>query len=334
MIEKVCKWCNETIIVEKNILFASHISNCKSNPNYLKRIEKYKELFTGKKIVDRITLEKECLRCNNVFELTGTKSQLYGRDSKKYCSDKCARARTQSKETKEKIANSLMNNGNWYDFNKNKTPKEKIVKEEIIKEKIFWVKKERVRKKYLYTFTCILCNTQGTSTSKKTTRHAECYKKVSGGYRKGSGFGKSGWYKGYYCDSSWELAFIIYHLDNNINIERNKEGFEYVYENETHLYYPDFIINNEYYEIKNFFSDLTDAKVNQCPHKINILYKEDIKPYLEYVINKYGKNFISLYDGNPHDKLTNKCLLCDKPCKQKNKYCSRYCGSRYKLTKI
>jgi len=187
MIEKVCKWCNETIIVEKHILFASHVSSCKSNPNFLKRIEKCKNDFTGKEIVERLTIEKECPRCNNVFKLTGTKKQLYGRDSKKYCSDKCARARPQSKETKEKIANSLMNNGNWYDFNKNKIPKEKIVKEEVIKEKIVWVKKERIRKKYSYSFICILCNKEGSSTSKKTTRHADCYKKVSGGYKKGSG---------------------------------------------------------------------------------------------------------------------------------------------------
>ena len=190
MIEKICKWCNENIIVEKHILYASHVSSCKANPNFLKRIEKYKELFTGKKIVDRITIEKECPRCNNLFELTGTKKQLYGRDSKKYCSDKCARARPQSKETKEKIAYSLMNNGNWYDFNKGRIPKEKVANEKKV-----WIKKEKIIKKYLYPFTCILCNKEGASGSKKTTRHSECYKKVSGGYRKGSGFGKSGWYK-------------------------------------------------------------------------------------------------------------------------------------------
>lgn len=48
------------------------------------------------------------------------------------------------------------------------------------------------------------------------------YSKSMGGYRKGSGVGKSGWYNGIYCDSSWELAYVIYHIDNNLPIIRNK----------------------------------------------------------------------------------------------------------------
>ena len=27
------------------------------------------------------------------------------------------------------------------------------------------------------------------------------------------GYGKHGWYKEYWCDSSWELAYVIYNLD-------------------------------------------------------------------------------------------------------------------------
>ena len=43
----------------------------------------------------------------------------------------------------------------------------------------------------------------------------------NGGYRQGSGRGKKGWYKGFFCDSSWELAYVIYCLDHNIDIKRN-----------------------------------------------------------------------------------------------------------------
>lgn len=332
MIEKVCKWCNETIIVEKHVYFAQHGSQCKMNPNREVWIQKHKDLFKGKQISERITLKKVCPRCNSEFEITNTESEIRRNKVKNYCSDKCARARPQTDETKEKIGKSIKSNIEIIKSYENSF--EEIIFEEKLSEEIIRIPKPKSKnRKYLYNYICLLCNKEGSSTSKKTKRHADCYKKVSGGYRKGSGFGKSGWYKGFYCDSSWELAFIIYHLDNNLSIERNKEGFEYVYENETHLYYPDFIINGEYYEIKNFFSDLTESKISQFPYKLNILYKEEINPYLDYTINKYSKNFISLYDGNPHNKLTNKCLLCDKPCKQKNKYCSRYCGSRYKLAK-
>ena len=45
---------------------------------------------------------------------------------------------------------------------------------------------------------------------------------LCGGKRHGSGRGKKGWYKGYWCDSSWELALVIYNLEHNIKFERNK----------------------------------------------------------------------------------------------------------------
>lgn len=61
-----------------------------------------------------------------------------------------------------------------------------------------------------------------------------------------------GTYKGFHCDSSYELAFVVYCLEHNIDIVRNKTGFKYQYNNQEHLYYPDFIVNNEYIEIKNY----------------------------------------------------------------------------------
>ena len=42
MYKKECKWCKKRIEVEKQCLFALHISNCYLNPNKIKRIEKYK----------------------------------------------------------------------------------------------------------------------------------------------------------------------------------------------------------------------------------------------------------------------------------------------------
>ena len=50
-------------------------------------------------------------------------------------------------------------------------------------------------------------------------KHTEETKKKcgkGGGYKPGSGRGKQGWYKGYWCDSSWELAFVMYCLYNNL----------------------------------------------------------------------------------------------------------------------
>lgn len=127
--------------------------------------------------------------------------------------------------------------------------------------------------------------------------HKDCWLKASGGVRKGSSRSKHGWYKDYWCDSSYELAFVIYCLEHNINIKRNTEGFEYEFKGKKSKYYPDFLVNNEYVEIKNYKSELTDAKISQFPHEIQVLYKNLMKiSVLPYTISKYGKNFVSLYE--------------------------------------
>lgn len=122
----------------------------------------------------------------------------------------------------------------------------------------------------------------------------------SGGLRKGSGRGKKGWYCGYWCDSSWELAWVIYNIDNCILFERNNIGFNYLYNGSVRKYYPDFKIGETYYEIKGRrkYDDLDDEnkeKISQFKHKLEILYAKDMFKYLDYVIKKYGKDYIKLY---------------------------------------
>ena len=117
-----------------------------------------------------------------------------------------------------------------------------------------------------------------------------------GGYRKGSGRGKQGWYKNYWCDSSWELAYVIYNLEHNIKIERNKERFEYIFNDRLYKYMPDFIVNGNFIEVKGYITEQVKAKINQFPKKLIVIDKKDIIPYLEYVISKYGKDFVNLYN--------------------------------------
>lgn len=117
-----------------------------------------------------------------------------------------------------------------------------------------------------------------------------------GGYRHGSGRGKKGTYKGYYCDSSWELAYVIYNLDHNIKFERNEELFPYEFNGKQHNYKPDFIEEGFYVELKGYFTEQVKAKEKAFPYKLKYIDKESIKPYLEYVEQTYGKDFIKLYD--------------------------------------
>jgi hypothetical protein len=119
----------------------------------------------------------------------------------------------------------------------------------------------------------------------------------TGGYRPGSGRGKSGWYKGFWCDSSWELAYVIYCLENHIRIQRNTKKFEYIFENKIYHYTPDYELNDQrYIEVKGYSNEKWPAKVEQFPCQLTILGKKEMKPILQYVRNKYGKDFIKMYE--------------------------------------
>ncbi|MFA5153821.1 MAG: hypothetical protein WC554_14815 [Clostridia bacterium] len=119
----------------------------------------------------------------------------------------------------------------------------------------------------------------------------------AGGYRKGSGRGKHGWYKGFWCDSSWELAYVIYCLEHNIFIQRNTKRFKYMFEEKEHHYTPDYKINDSLFvEIKGYINKKWQEKVKQFPVKLEIIDKKKIKPILKYVNEKYGKDFIKLYN--------------------------------------
>jgi hypothetical protein len=119
-----------------------------------------------------------------------------------------------------------------------------------------------------------------------------------GGYVKGSGRGKKGTYKGIYCDSSWELAFILYCEHYEIPIKRNNIYFTYVFNDEEKRYLPDFVRTdreNYFIEIKGFFSDKEIAKIKTFPHKLKIYSGNGMKKILKFAEKHYGKDFVRLY---------------------------------------
>jgi hypothetical protein len=61
-------------------------------------------------------------------------------------------------------------------------------------------------------------------------RHISESMRRFGGYRQGSGRGKKGWYRGYWCDSTYELVYVIFNLDHGIAFSRKTERFAYVFE--------------------------------------------------------------------------------------------------------
>lgn len=117
-----------------------------------------------------------------------------------------------------------------------------------------------------------------------------------GGYQPGSGRGKKGWYKGIFCDSSWELAFLIHAIDHGIPIQRNTTKLTYVWKDKVRTYIPDFVVNGSLIEIKGFRTEQWEAKLAANPH-VHVLYDSDIQPIIGWVVDKYGKDYISLYEG-------------------------------------
>ena len=105
---------------------------------------------------------------------------------------------------------------------------------------------------------------------------------------------KRGYYKGLYCMSSWELAFVVYNLDKGEIVEQCKEHFDYEMNGEKHSYTPDFKIGNVYYEIKGWHRPDTDFKVNAFPKDKTLVLldgKDQNEIYIKYAKEKYGTRF-------------------------------------------
>ena len=81
----------------------------------------------------------------------------------------------------------------------------------------------------------------------------------------------------------------------NLYIERCHDIRTYEYNGKTYKYIPDFITDDGIVEIKGYYSDKSKSKHMQHPD-IKMIFSEDMKIYLDYVIEKYGRNFIKLYE--------------------------------------
>jgi len=305
-----CKYCEKEF--EKPYQLAAHISMCKSNPKYEENLKKRKR----KKSLDQLKEERilknpykyeykefilKCKKCSKEYKLYLTQNQFDNEKYSKFCSRSCANTREPSEETKKKISEGVKK------FEKNNLSK--CGKNCFLSiEDIPLIECQQCKKLFIpsYTYNGIYYKIN------RYNKYCSCeclkeyrinnFKKINkkynlGGFKEGSVKNyKSGWYHGIHCDSSWELAFIIYNEEHGNNIKRCKEIRHYILEDKEREYHPDFIINNkDIYEIKGIKSKNSDAKQKYNPD-IKFLYKKDMKLYLDYVINKYGNNFINLYD--------------------------------------
>lgn len=126
-------------------------------------------------------------------------------------------------------------------------------------------------------------------------------------------------FEGVHFDSSWELAYYIWLRDN---------GKSFIYHPDTPLeywdsegvlrnYYPDFLIEGEFVEIKgdHFFNEKGEpynhyekkfwwGKYNTLLREgIRIMRFREIKRYLKYVKEIYGKDYLKSFKRSNLDKV-------------------------------
>ncbi len=223
----------------------------------------------------KINVVKFCKKCNTKFEVTRT-IEKNGKENipkkeKTHCSRNCANSHIQTKEQNEARQKKLA------------TRQKKYCK--------------KCGKEIKFESTIGYCKTHIGESLKYRKNLSKSLKGKSGGFRKYGGRGKSGNYKGYFCQSSWELAYVIYNLEHNIKFKRSWERFSYTFNGKKRNYIPDFKLDNgDYVEVKGYWSEQWQAKKDSFPHKLIVIDKKGIVPYIDYVKIKYGKDFIKLYE--------------------------------------
>ena len=263
-------------------------------------------------------MRDSCQHCGSLFDcISFHKDGNYERKyRKKFCSRKCAASRSWDEEKKARhsaIAKSL--------------PTYKPAK--LVERICPCGKKFMVRPCLKKKHCCHPCS----------SKYRPKYPGM-GGYREGSGRSKSGYYKGIYCGSTYELCWVIYRLDKGLPFKR----FEGLLEKGDLKYFPDFLVgNNQIIEIKGYWTEAVNKKktlAESLGYKVKILYKEDLKHIFHYVKEKYGTDkFQTLYDDHKPNYVGT-CCYCKKEFsserkkpKTKDVFCSRTCCGKYRKIK-
>lgn len=252
-----CKTC------EKDDYYKTY--NASINHKYPKYCSP-KCIHTAKLVKDKI--KETCLKhygCENPYQSEIIKKKIEQTKLKKY-SDKTYRNSNKAKETKL-----------------NKTIKDLTYKERI-KQKL----KETCLKKY------------GVENS------TQCYYIRVKSQQKYM-------YDNIHFDSAPEIAYYIWLKDHNIQFEYQPNiKLSFLFKNKICYYFPDFKVDNQLIELKGsqFLKEngtwqcvwdhnkdeLYETK-HQCliQNNVKILYSKDYQKYLDYIKEKYGKNYLKQF---------------------------------------
>ena len=240
-----------------------------------------KERRTNEKTAAWQAVEHICECCGKPF----TNKIGTGR----FCSRSCANSRHHSVESRFKCSQTRSK------------VKHTDIKEFLLKKELESNRPKRVFKDYSALF-CKLCGKPIPSGRQSLYCSSDCGGfDHRGGLRTTSTYGKQGTYAGIHCDSTYELAFLVYCLDHNIKIERNHKYFIYEFEGKQHRYYPDFYLpnSNSYVEIKGYAHGPVELKAAAVPANQYIyLDHEKLAPVFEYICKKYPEIEVTTSKNN------------------------------------
>ena len=287
--EAICENCQKPFLTATRFFSrAKHHYCCRECKD-----EGAKKLNAAQRLIDWQSTKHICEHCGKVMAIK------YG--SGRFCSKSCANTHSHTEESKQKISIGMKNfisiNGTaLQEANGNKTA---LLRYGIFNARYSYSQNPKV---------CCVCGKQIPYSQRvNKTCSKECYRLLMsnnakerkfGGLTNGGGLrSKHGSYKSIHCDSTFELIYLIYCLENNINIQRNTKAFSYINScGVRKRYYPDFYMpdTDTYIEVKGYKDCNVDLKleaVKSQGYKINILYKNTIAELLAFINKKFNTNY-------------------------------------------
>ena len=293
--------------------------------------------FLGEKLVNirkkrNVSSIENCPKCGTQFESVVKCRDKNGKQciyTRKFCSSRCANSHVISIEQKIKTSHT----------NKKLFSEGKL----FIPQRWGQVGSNgKIASKWEMR-TCKVCGKEFDAYKNSPTRHCsiKCGTKNGGGYRPGSGRSKSGYYKGIYCGSTYELAWAIYRLDHNLPVNRFTTAI--CCKITGRKYFPDFVDDNTIYEIKGYERDdsvaIKTKIAEQAGFVVKVLRKQDLQKEFEWVKTQYKTHKFEILYDTYKPKFEYVCKWCSKHFSKdkKNKniivFCSRSCAGKYMTSK-
>lgn len=187
-----------------------------------------------------------------------------------------------------------------------------------------------------------ICKIKNKANQRMRDRREKGEIKPAGGVREGSGRAKTGYYKGIYCGSTYELCWVVYAVDHNIGFSRFPDTLKH----NGVTYVPDFLLDDgktiielKGYERENAVAKKT-AVAEHHGYTVKVLRKEDLGFAFDHIktYRVTPKDCYSLYDDHK-PKYELKCCYCDREFTREKMYvkkgggpvfCSLACSGKFR----